>query len=79
MEPKTRQRLSNLRRANRRMPRRHYDIPLEKLTAKHPEFLSKFTSETGKILPRRLTGVTMKIHRQITREVKRARALNLMP
>jgi small subunit ribosomal protein S18 len=45
---------------------------------KHPEILSKFTSETGKLLPRRITGVPAWLHRKITREVKRARAVNLL-
>ena len=45
----------------------------------NPELLSKFTSETGKILPRRVTGVSARLHRQITREIKRARAINLLP
>ena len=78
MEPKTEERAMNLRRANRKMPRRRLDIPLEKLDYKHPEFLSKFCSETGKIYPRKVTGVSAKLHRRITREIKRSRALNLM-
>jgi small subunit ribosomal protein S18 len=79
MEPKTRQRWANFRRANRMMPRRRMDVPLDKVDFKHPELLSKFTSETGKILPRRVTGVSAKLHRRITREIKRARAVNLLP
>ena len=68
----------NLRRANRKMPRRRLDIPAEKLNSLNPEFLKKFVTETGKIYPRRYTGVSAKLHRKITREIKRARALNLM-
>ncbi len=79
MEPKTRERLANLRRANRKMPRRRLDLPVEKVTFKDPELLSKFTTETGRILPRRITGVSAKLHRKITREIKRARAVNLLP
>ena len=78
MGPKTEQRAINLRRANRRMPRRRFDIPAEKLNYLHPEFLSNFTTESGKIYARRTTGVSAKLHRRITREIKRARALNLM-
>lgn len=78
MVPKTRQRLANLRRTNRKMPRRRLDIPVEKISYKHPEFLNKFVTETGKIYPRRITGVSAWLHRKITREIKRARALNLM-
>ncbi|NNE93521.1 MAG: 30S ribosomal protein S18 [Verrucomicrobiales bacterium] len=77
--PKTKERAMNLRRANRKMPRRRLDIPVEKLSYLHPEFLLKFTTESGKIYPRRVTGVSAKLHRKITREIKRARALNLMP
>ena len=79
MEPKTKERAMNFRRANRRMPRRRMDIPVDQLNYKNPDLLSKFTTETGKILPRRVTGVSARIHRIITREVKRARAVNLLP
>ena len=79
MEPKTRQRLANLRRANRKMPRRRLDLPVEKVSFKDPDLLAKFTTETGRILPRRVTGVSAKLHRKITREIKRARAINLLP
>lgn len=79
MVPKNRRRLANLRRANRKMPRRRLDIPVEKISYKHPEFLSKFVTETGKLYPRRVTGVSARLHRKITKEVKRARSLNLMP
>ena len=78
MEPKTRERMSNFRRTNRRMPRRRLDIPLEKENYNYPEILSKFTTESGKILPRRTTGVSAKLHRKITRAIKQARALNLL-
>ncbi len=78
MEPKTKQRLINFRRANRKLPRRRLDLPAEKITYKNPEILAKFTTETGKILPRRVTGVSAWMHRKITREIKRARAVNLM-
>lgn len=79
MEPKTKERAANFRRTNRKMPRRRHDIPMEKLDYKNPEFLTKFVSDTGKIYPRRVTGVSAKLHRRITREIKRSRAINLMP
>ncbi|MGY8688759.1 MAG: 30S ribosomal protein S18, partial [Verrucomicrobiales bacterium] len=66
------------RRANRKMPRRRLDLPLEKVSFKDPDLLSKFTTETGRILPRRITGVSAKLHRKITREIKRSRAINLL-
>lgn len=79
MEPKTKERAIRFRKANRKMPRRRMDIPVEKVDYKNPDFLSKFTSETGKILPRRVTGISARLHRRITREIKRARAVNLLP
>jgi small subunit ribosomal protein S18 len=78
-EPKTVRRRIAFRKANRMMPRRRHDIPLDKVDYKNPDLLTKFTSETGKILPRRVTGVSAKLHRKITREIKRARAVNLLP
>ena len=41
--------------------------------------LSKFTSERGKILPRRISGNCAKHQRQLARAVKRARSVALMP
>jgi small subunit ribosomal protein S18 len=78
-EPKTIQRRINFRVANRQMTRRRQDIPVEQLIPTNPEILSKFTSETGKILPRRVTGVTAKVHRKINNAIKQSRAINLMP
>ena len=78
-EPKTTERRIAFRKANRQMTRRRHDIPLAEIDYKNPELLGKFTSQTGKILPRRVTGVSAKLHRKITREIKRARAVNLLP
>ena len=41
--------------------------------------LSKFASERGKILPRRISGNCAKHQRQLARAVKRARSIALMP
>lgn len=78
MQPKTPQRRSNFRRANRPMPRRRIDIALEAVDYKNPDLLRRFVTETGKIIPRRITGMTARMHRRITREIKRARAVLLM-
>ena len=77
-EPKTKERRIAFRKSNRRMTRRRLDLPIERVSYKNPEILAKFTSETGKILPRRVTGVSAKMHRKITREIKRARAINAL-
>ena len=46
---------------------------------KDPEFLKKFLNEQGKILPRRLTGTSLKYQRKVSRAIKRARHLALLP
>ena len=46
---------------------------------KDPEFLKKFLNEQGKILPRRLTGTSLKFQRKVSRAIKRARFLALLP
>lgn len=46
---------------------------------KDPEFLKKFLNEQGKILPRRLTGTSLKYQRKVSKAVKRARHLALLP
>lgn len=45
---------------------------------KDPKFLMKFVNEQGKILPRRLTGTSLKYQRKVAQAVKRARHLALM-
>lgn len=46
---------------------------------KDPNFLKKFLNEQGKILPRRVTGTSLKYQRRLAKAVKRARHLALLP
>ena len=46
---------------------------------KDATFLKKFLNEQGKILPRRLTGTSLKYQRKVAQAVKRARHLALLP
>ncbi|MCX8079624.1 MAG: 30S ribosomal protein S18 [Bacteroidia bacterium] len=46
---------------------------------KDPEFLLKFVNEQGKILPRRITGNSLKFQRRVAQAIKRARHLALLP
>ena len=46
---------------------------------KDPEFLLKFVNEQGKILPRRLTGNSLKFQRKVSQAIKRARHIALLP
>lgn len=44
-----------------------------------PKFLSRFTNDQGKILPRRITGINAYQQRQIAKAIKYARHLALIP
>ena len=46
---------------------------------KDPDFLEQFVNDQGKILPRRITGNSLKYQRKIATAVKRARHLAYMP
>ena len=46
---------------------------------KDAEFLKKFLNEPGKILPRRLTGTSLKFQKKVAQAIKRARHLALLP
>ena len=46
---------------------------------KDADFLLKFVNEQGKILPRRITGTSLKFQRRVAKAVKRARHLALLP
>lgn len=46
---------------------------------KDSETLRKFINEKGKILPRRVTGNCAEHQRHISKQIKRARAIALLP
>lgn len=46
---------------------------------KDADFLLKFVNEQGKILPRRITGNSLKFQRRVAQAVKKARHLALLP
>lgn len=66
----------NRRRRNKKCP-----ICTEKQVVDYKDvsLLIRFTSERGKILGRVKTGVCAKHQRQLTRSIKRARFVALMP
>ncbi len=55
-----------------------YELP-KKFDYKNVNLLKKFISETGKIIPARVTGITASEQRKITRYIKIARFLALIP
>ena len=46
---------------------------------KNPSFLERFLNDRGKILSKRLTGITSKQQRKVTEAIKLARFLALLP
>lgn len=50
-----------------------------KIDYKDVDLLKKYVSERGKIVPSRITGVCTKKQRELTKAIKRARALALLP
>jgi small subunit ribosomal protein S18 len=46
---------------------------------KDPDFLIQFVNDQGKILPRRITGNSMKYQKKVAIAIKRARHLAMLP
>lgn len=46
---------------------------------KDGEFLKKFLNEQGKMLPRRITGNSLKYQRKVSEAIKRGRQMALLP
>jgi small subunit ribosomal protein S18 len=54
-------------------------VNFELLTYKDTKVLSEFLSDQGKILPRRLTGLSSKQQKKVTKLIKTARIAALLP
>lgn len=52
---------------------------VKEIDYKDLETLKEFLTETGKIVPARITGTRARYQRQLTRAIKRARYLALLP
>lgn len=65
------------------MPKRKHKVsPIsfnQKIDYKDIDLLTLFVTEQGKILPRRATGVTVQQQRKLSKAIKRARMLSLLP
>jgi small subunit ribosomal protein S18 len=46
---------------------------------KDVKLLRRFITDQGKIMPRRVTGTSAKMHRKLVRAIKQARNIALMP
>jgi len=72
------------RPAGRRGPQRRrgrapFPATLEQINYKNVDLLMRFVSDRGKIRARRKTGANGKQQRRLSREIKRARHLALLP
>jgi small subunit ribosomal protein S18 len=67
------------RSENRKKYCRFKKMGIKYIDYKDANFLLKFVNEQGKILPRRLTGTSLKFQRKVAQAVKRARHLSLLP
>ena len=55
------------------------ELRIRVIDYKDEKLLSRFISDRGKILPRRLSGVSARHQRQLSVAIKRARYLALLP
>jgi small subunit ribosomal protein S18 len=64
------------RRYQRRRPRQ---VVPDYVDWKDVEYLRQFIPERGKIMPRRISGISAKDQRRIATAIKRARAMAMLP
>jgi small subunit ribosomal protein S18 len=64
------------RRYQRRRPRQ---VVPEYLDWKDIDYLRQFVPERGKIMPRRISGISAKDQRRIAQAIKRARSMAMLP
>ena len=50
----------------------------EEIPLTSPQLMSRYITDTGKILPRKYTGMSSKQQRKVTKKIKRARDLLVM-
>jgi small subunit ribosomal protein S18 len=64
---------------NRKKYCRFRRFGIKHIDYKDADFLLQFINEQGKILPRRITGNSLKFQRKVASAIKRARQLALLP
>ncbi len=53
-------------------------IKPEEIPMTQPQLMSRYITDTGKLLPRKYTGMSAKQQREVTRMIKRARNMLVM-
>ena len=64
---------------NRRRYCKFTSLGIDEIDFKDIKLLKEYITETGKIIPARMTGTSAKYQRQLYKAVKRARHLALLP
>lgn len=64
---------------NRKKYCRFRKFGIRHIDYKDPDFLLQFINAQGKILPRRITGNSLKYQRKVATAIKRARHLAILP
>lgn len=77
MQKRKRAEAPDMRRKKKQCP--FVAAGIKSIDYKDLETLKRFITERGKILPRRITGVSSKNQRHLTNAVKRARHMALLP
>ncbi len=67
------------RRQNKVRTQRAGRVIKEYIDYKDVKQLQKFINDQGKIIPRRITGLSAKQHRELVKAIKRARQIAILP
>ena len=67
------------RRTGTKRPPQFVSDPTFEFDYKDPQTLRHFITDRGKIVPRRISGLSAKQQRALTRAIKRARMIALLP
>jgi len=70
---------TNKPRRNKVRTKRTGRVINEYIDYKDSKQLEKFVNDQGKIIPRRITGLSAKQHRELVRAIKRARQIAILP
>lgn len=70
---------NNFKEKNKENEELNENVDFKLITYKDTKILSNFISDQGKILPRRVTGLSAKQQKKITKLIKTARIAALLP
>ncbi len=60
-------------------PKPKVDFTIDALDFRNETLLRQFVTDAGRMLPRKYTGLPARFQRQMTRSIKRARQMLIMP